>query len=230
MGPQTMSAGLRLHLGCGPFVVPGWENLDKSPSVPLSRAPWLRRALHRANVIHGAQAVGFPRGIKYADVARRIPYPDGTASYIYSSHLIEHLSRWQALSHVRECARVLAGGGVMRVVTPDLRRLASAYLSGAVDRDGGWVTAADSFMAEVNAFQEIEGNLARRFIHRHLAGPAHQWLYDEESLTRLLGDGGLPGAESRSFRAGELPDLDVIEIRPDSLFVEVRRPARVGAG
>lgn len=192
----------------------------------LSRTPRLRRALLRANILYEMQAIGFPRGITYADVSRRVPYPSGAASYIYSSHLIEHLSRWQALAFVRECTRVLAAGGVMRVATPDLRRMARAYLSGAQDREVGWETPADSFMAGVNAFHDIESNFARRFIRRQFSGAIHQWLYDAESLTHLLDEGGLHGAEPRSFRTGELPDLDLIETRPDSLFLEVRRSPR----
>jgi predicted SAM-dependent methyltransferase len=217
------TGGLKLHLGCGPYVVPGWENVDKSPSVLLARAPWLRRALLRANVLAEAQAAGFPPGIRYADVSRRIPYPAQSASFIYSSHLIEHLSRWQALGFVRECKRVLANGGVMRVATPDLRRMTTAYLSGTPPLDGIWETPADSFMHELGTFHDIQANPVRRFIWRQVSGSSHQWLYDAESLTQLLSEGGLPGAEPRSYRVGALPDLDVLEIRPNSLFLEVRR-------
>lgn len=215
--------GLKLHLGCGPHVVPGWENVDKSPSVLLSRTPRLRRGLLRANIINDVQAVGFPKGIRYANVSKRLRYASGAASYVYSSHLIEHLSRWQAVAFVRECTRVLARGGVMRIATPDLRSMTMAYLSGARDLETGWETPADSLMAEVNPFQDLPGSPAQRVIRRQFSGAMHQWLYDARSLTHLLSEGGLPGAELRSFRIGELPDLDVIETRPKSLFVEVRR-------
>src|SRR5260221_7147673 len=32
---------LKLHLGCGSTVVGGWENIDKSPNVHLTRMPGL---------------------------------------------------------------------------------------------------------------------------------------------------------------------------------------------
>lgn len=116
------AAPLRLHLGCGPYVVEGWENVDKSPSVLLAHMPILRRAMHRAGMISDFQARGFPTNIVYADVTRRLPYPSGSAAFVYTSHLIEHLSRWQALDFARECARVLAPGGLMRVCTPTCAR------------------------------------------------------------------------------------------------------------
>ncbi len=223
-GPAD-AAPLRLHLGCGPYTVEGWENVDKSPSILLAHTPRLRRVLRRAGVISDFQAAGFPTDIVYADVARRLPYPDASAGFIYSSHLVEHLSRWQAVRFARECARVLAPGGLMRVCTPDLRGMASAYLAGEVGADSGWSTPADAFMSAVNAFSDIPGSFAQRFIRRQFSGAIHQWLYDAESLATMLAEGGLPGAVVASFRVGELPDLHLLETRPVGLFMEVRRGA-----
>src|SRR5687768_3575388 len=103
---------LKLHVGCGSDVVPGWENLDKSPSIWLSQYPRVRAALYALRVVDANQRRGFPSGIKYANAARSLPYPDASASHVYTSHMIKHLSRWQGLSFVRECARVLAPGGL----------------------------------------------------------------------------------------------------------------------
>jgi hypothetical protein len=35
---QNMETHLKLHLGYGSTVVQGWENIDRSPNVVLSRA------------------------------------------------------------------------------------------------------------------------------------------------------------------------------------------------
>jgi predicted SAM-dependent methyltransferase len=206
--------------------VAGWENVDKSPSILLAHTPTLRRMLRRAGVISDFQAAGFPTDIVYADVARRLPYPDESAAFIYSSHLVEHLSRWQAVRFARECARVLAPGGLMRVCTPDLRGMAHAYLAGEIGSDSDWSTPADAFMSDVNAFSDIPGSFVQRFIRRQFSGAIHQWLYDAESLASMLAEAGLPGAVVRSFRVGELPDLHMLETRPVGLFMEVRRAAR----
>jgi predicted SAM-dependent methyltransferase len=219
---HLMATRLKLHLGCGPTVVPGWENVDKSPSVYLARFPRLRRVLHRAGVIDDAQGKGFPSGIVHADVSRRLPYADGSASYVYSSHLIEHLSRWQALRFVRECRRVLRPGGIMRVATPDLNAIVEAYR--AVDRTSdGEQTRADTMMAQLGMFRELQANHVQRLIHRVASGSYHQWLYDSESLIRLLTEGGFNETRICSYRKGETPDLDQLEHRPESLIVEARR-------
>src|SRR6266540_127352 len=91
---MASSSGLKLHLGCGSTVVPGWENIDKSPTVTLARVPGARRALRAARVLTAEQANAvFPRGIVHVDVRRGLPYPDGAARYVYSSHMIEHVAR-----------------------------------------------------------------------------------------------------------------------------------------
>ncbi|HUP32569.1 MAG TPA: methyltransferase domain-containing protein [Gaiellaceae bacterium] len=217
------SEPLRLHVGCGSTVVPGWVNLDKSPNVYLSRIPLLRGALARARVLTPEQASAvFPRGIVRADVRKGLPYGDGSVAYVYSSHLIEHLARWQAASFVRECRRVLAPGGVLRIATPDLADIVRGYTSG---ERGDSPTPADRLMDQLLTFQEHPGSRAQRLIRRIATAP-HQWLYDAESLAALLEEGGFVEARTRAYREGELPDLDLLEQRSDSLIVEARRPER----
>lgn len=213
---------LRLHLGCHQNVVPGWENIDKSPNVYLSRVPRLRRALVGARILNEAQdSFVFPRGVIRADVLDGLPYPDGSAQYVYSSHMIEHVSRWQALELVRECFRVLRTGGVLRIATPDLAQWVREYLDG--DSRAG-PTPADAFMRKLGTYSDEPGSRAQRFIRRVVSASSHQWLYDIDSLTYLLREGGFDEPVVRPFREGEVPDLDKLENHPDSIFVEARRP------
>lgn len=115
---------MRLHVGCGSTVVPGWVNLDKSPSVYLARVPGLRAALAKVRVLTPEQAdADFPPGIVHADVRNGLSYPDASAAYVYSSHLIEHMARWQAQEFLRECRRVLAPGAPLVMVTPNVATL-----------------------------------------------------------------------------------------------------------
>jgi predicted SAM-dependent methyltransferase len=213
---------LKLHLGCAGTVVPGWENIDKSPSVYLARFPRLRLVLHRAGMISDAQAKGFPAGIIHADVSRGLPYPEASAAYVYSSHLIEHLSRWQALDLVRECRRVLRPRGILRVATPNLEGIVDAYVDTDRPSDGG-ETGADVMMSRLGMFSELRANRVQRLIHRVASASYHQWLYDSESLVRLLRESGFNETSVCSYRQGETPDLDRLEHRPESLIVEARR-------
>lgn len=214
---------MRLHVGCGSTVVAGWVNLDKSPSVYLARVPGLRAALARARILTPDQAGAvFPPGIVHADVRNGLPYPDGSAAYVYSSHLIEHMARWQAQEFLRECHRVLQPAGVLRIATPDLADVVRGY----VERErGNSSTPADHLMERLLTFHEYPGSRAQRVIRRLVTAP-HQWLYDEESLLALVQECGFAEARPRGYRDGALPDLELLELRPDSLFVEARRTER----
>lgn len=216
-----MHGELRLHLGCGSTVVAGWENIDKSWGVPLARSPALKKALNRVGVLTSDQAGAvFPAGIVRADLRKGIPYPDGSAAFVYSSHMIEHMSRWQGARLLRECARVLRSDGVIRLATPDLRAWAQRYLDG--DTTLG-PTPADSFMEQLGMFYEREESSTQRLVRRIVTAP-HQWLYDGDSLSQLLRECGFPEPRLCGVRESAVPDLDKLEVRGDSLFVEAVRP------
>src|SRR5262249_4753996 len=48
-----------------------------------------------------------------------LPFRDGSMSIIYSAHLIEHLPPATLATLLRECHRVLAPGGRIRIECPD---------------------------------------------------------------------------------------------------------------
>lgn len=209
-----------MHLGCGSIVVDGWVNIDNSPGVTLARVPRLKRALRGIGVLTAEQAAAeFPEGIVRTDLRRRLPFADASADAVYSSHLIEHLARWQALALLRECHRVLAPGGVIRLATPDIRQIVDDYLQGDT-RHGD--TAADSMMEQLMTFAERPGTRAQRLVRRLVTAP-HQWLYDETSLAALLREAGFSESVRRGYRQGDLPDLTAIEHRDEGLIMEARR-------
>jgi predicted SAM-dependent methyltransferase len=90
-----------LNLGCGSRFHPAWTNVDF-----VTRNETVRTH----NLLHG------------------IPFPDGTFDGVYHSHILEHFSRRDAVPFIMECHRVLRPGGILRIVVPDLERLAREYL------------------------------------------------------------------------------------------------------
>lgn len=103
-----------LNLGCGDRWHPEWCNLDVAPVGDC---------------------------VQRWDVRMGVPASDQTFRFAYLSHLLEHLRPREAEELVRECWRVLAPGGVVRVVVPDLERIARDYLD-AVERERSGERAA----------------------------------------------------------------------------------------
>ena len=89
------------NLGCGARSHPDWINIDIAPQRP---------------------------GVIAHDLSQGIPLDDASCDAVYHAHLMEHLRRADALRFMRECLRVLKPGGVLRVATPDLERMARLYL------------------------------------------------------------------------------------------------------
>lgn len=198
----------------------GWENLDKSPNVLLSKVPLIRRVLERGRLISASQAQGFPPGVKFSDLSKSLPYDDGSVQFIYSGHLIEHISPSQAAGLLSECRRVIAPGGVIRFSTPDLREFVDAYLAEKSESFEDGRKAADLFMARMGTFVEADGGWVRRFVNRNVSAFHHQWLYDEDSLAQIFRTAGFSDPVLRRYHEGAMPDLDALEIRPEGLFIE----------
>lgn len=63
------------------------------------------------------------------NILRGLSFPDATFDAVYSAQFIEHLTPSEGEKVLRDVARVMKPGGVIRLVTPDLEELARTYLS-----------------------------------------------------------------------------------------------------
>src|SRR4051794_3774661 len=99
---------LRVNVGCGQSPTPGYVNFDNSLSLALPGMTSVASILIKLKLIDQQQAsmshVGRRHGIRRAE-ATRLPLPDHSAAVLYSSHMIEHLSRGQALEFLLEARR-----------------------------------------------------------------------------------------------------------------------------
>ena len=103
--PAALSTAVRgpllVNVGCGSVAHPEWANFDVAPRLPH---------------------------VRQLDVRQGLPLADGQADAVYSSHVLEHLSSAEADGFLRELWRVLAPGGVIRLVVPDLEAICRLYL------------------------------------------------------------------------------------------------------
>jgi predicted SAM-dependent methyltransferase len=195
---------LQLHIGCGPGRLSGWINIDVHPA-PLAM-----------NVLWG------------------LPFADGSVRRIFVSHMLEHLFFPRDVRFfLAEVKRVMAPGGVLRVVVPDIEQCVAAYAgndrSFFDSRRETWswwprnATRLEDFLAYAGAGAEP----AYLF-------EAHKYGYDFETLARVLGEAGFVQIRRSGYMASTDPALRVDDVSPVararygdryySLFVEADAP------
>ena len=156
--------------------------------------------------------------VHFANAAARIPCPTGSVAVVYSSHMIEHLDRGEARAFLAEVKRVLRAGGVVRIAAPDLSLLARDY---AATGD------ADGFVSGIHMGLDRPAGV-RGWAKWATVGPRHHlWMYDGESLTRLLREAGFKEAAvvpAGTTRIAEPGQLDLREREAESVYVEAVRP------
>ena len=210
---------LRLNLGCGTNVAPGWINIDRSPGLILDRVRPLKSLLHRFGAVGDEHMVDWPAGIKRLDVTRGLPFPTGSVDAIYSSHMLEHLYFNEAQFVLRECFRVLRDGGILRLALPDAGAFAH-HLVHSVQK--GSTSAGLDFNIALRA-HPLDRPRMRGRIAARLGANLHRWQPTFDLVVQLLTRAGFFDPQRKDFRVGLLPHLEVLEHREGSLFIETTR-------
>lgn len=214
---------LCVNVGCGRTTTPGWLNFDNSLSVRLAAHPLLVAIASAVGLLKQDQQefIAFVRKageIRFADAARRIPLGEGSVRLLYSSHMLEHLSRPDARRFLGEALRVLEPGGTLRLAVPDLALMAREY-AGRGD--------ADLFVQRTGLGRERPSGFSGRLRTSLVGDREHKWMYDGPSLCRLLESAGFEGARVVPAGATGAPDpgaLDLREREDESVYVEALRP------
>ena len=155
--------------------------------------------------LYTKNAARFPENVRYGDIVRGLPVPDGSCDGVYSSHIIEHLSLFDARTALRNSLRLLRPGGCFRVVVPDLKALARKYLE-----DGG-AEACSAFMEKSMLGRKGGSGGWKSLAGRILGNGAHLWLWDEPGLSAEMRAAGF--ADVRPAKLGDSGDplFDLVE-------------------
>ena len=82
----------KLHIGCQTQLLKGWLNVDIQPKSDE---------------------------VMFMDATQSFPFADESFDYIYSEHMIEHISYSEGAYMIQECFRCLKKNGILRIATPD---------------------------------------------------------------------------------------------------------------
>lgn len=207
---------LYLNLGCGHHAPTTWVNMDRSPMMLLRKAPALRQALKRTKVLTEDHMPLWPENVIRRDLSEPLPVGDGVVDAVYSSHMLEHLFFDDACAFLAECARVSRPGAVIRLALPDAEKFARDLLEAGADPDG---SAGREYNVMLRAHPESRPS-GRRLVTFIGGSNWHRWQPTRGLVRSMLAQAGFTQLKECTFREGALPELDVVELREDSWFIE----------
>ena len=216
---------LRLNLGCGGQTPEGWLNVDSSPGARLAHRPLLFRVL-RALVPQGLLPAESWQGanVRWMELTKPWPLADDSASAVYSSHFLEHLELEEARLVLREAARVLRPGGLIRIVVPDFEHLIELYRRERTEKPS---EAALHFRDNTGFFTVPAPRTLLQFLrYRITRRHDHQVLHDEALLRAEFERAGFTEVARRSCGDSDIPgieDIDSPERFENALCLEGRR-------
>ena len=195
---------VKVNLGSGLSVAPGWINVDASLNVFFAKYPKpILKMLYKMSGFNQwysqeeycntlENSIFIHHDIKYG-----IPFPDESIDYIYSSHLLEHLYRKNAKELLEEARRKLRKGGVIRTCVPNLEYVVNLYQHGDKER------AVERFFAYFSSLHD------------------HRYIYDFDLLRQLLEEAGFSDIKRCSYAQGRTSDIENLDNRPEeTLYVE----------
>lgn len=164
----------KLHLGCGGNLLPGWLNSD---------------------------ILDIRNGMIFIDVRDKLPFGNDTFDFVYSEHLLEHLTYEEGKRMLKECFRVVNTGGVLRLSTPDLSFLIDFYLIESQENREYLRWATDTYLATTTHSKAL-------VINYYIKGWGHKCIYDFELLRDTCREAGF-----RHVRRVEVGKSDLVELR-----------------
>jgi hypothetical protein len=186
--PSSGSGEIKINIGCGLSGIAGWQNLDNSPTVWMSRIPLLNRLL---------KTPAWPRDVRRYDVRKGLPYGGGAVRYIYSSRAFEHFTHAESLAIATECFCELAPSGILRIVVPDLALMVREYSTDTTPQ------AAQTFLSRLNLNHSLQD-----FVH---PGSNHSQMFDAKLMVHLLREAEFARVEVSSYGNSAIPEIDQLE-------------------
>ena len=172
------AAPVRLHIGCGEHLLPGWINIDRVARV--------------SGVITDIDVT-------------TLPYPDGSVEEILAEHVFEHFSFSEEGLVWLEVVRVLRPGGRLTMEVPDFEWVCERFLAARDEwRDFYIAGHPDHYAGCGRALDQRWGILQTMFFgNQNGVGQFHRTAYTESKLRALARHLGFQAiALERRFNKG----------------------------
>lgn len=184
--------GIKLNVGAGPtWRKEGWSTLD-------------HKVKENTDTVIQGEAIN-------------INLEDLSCTTVFSSHMLEHIPHTQIEAVLFEFHRVLEEDGILRIVVPDMLKLARAYVNKDAEFFKGVIEENETVRTDLG----YGGMLANHFVGpgqdtvlfnrqltRFIAGYSHLYMYDFEMLRIMLSRAGFYDIMQLSFCCSSLSDYE----------------------
>jgi SAM-dependent methyltransferase len=194
----------KLQLGAGSNNLTGWFNTDYFP---------------RHNVF-------------FLDVTKPFPVNSNTFQFVFSEHHIEHISYKDAVKMLKEVIRTMKPGGYIKIATPNLQKYINSYTDESTQADlyqhaKDWIYSG---FYNASSYVPVDEYFKAHLINDIFLNYEHRFIYDYDSLTRILKHAGFCDLVNCDMRDSIHPEFNDIEThttdfeRYFTLNVEARKP------
>jgi predicted SAM-dependent methyltransferase len=180
----------KLNLGCGVSFYKDFLNINFWENMPPG-------IIHNPNNTEGTTLLNW-------DLRSGIPVADSSIEVVYHSHFLEHLDYKEGVSILEEIYRILAPGGIHRIIVPDLKKWVRAYLD-------------DSLLIREyrkSGVKPIEGlgfptpcSVLMGMVHGH----HHKFIWDYETLEHYLKKVGFRFVHETMYQQSVIGNITEIE-------------------
>jgi len=147
-----------LHIGAEGYTLENWFNTDLQPA---------------------------KEGVYYLDATQPFPFPQHSFDFIFSEHMIEHIPMAAGLRLLSECRRVLKPSGIIRIATPDLRKVFGLLVDNGPATEAYMRWAVEQFQLPQDPFPK-----APQVVNNFFRAWGHQFIYDPETLQKAMQQAG----------------------------------------
>ncbi|MBI4242749.1 MAG: methyltransferase domain-containing protein [Planctomycetes bacterium] len=130
----------------------------------------------------------------------KLPFDDNSVDIIYCSNTLEHFYPDQTIRIMKECRRVLAHAGVVRIVVPDVESAVNAYVKRNADFFPDFPRKFGSFGGKFSNFLFCDGQ--------------HKFAFDYELMNELSAKCGFSRCERKKFKETRILHTEYEKIAP----------------
>lgn len=142
------------------------------------------------------------------DVRRSLPF--NNIDLIYCEHFIEHLTKQEAETFIKNCYKILKSNGVIRIATFDLDNL----IDNCHSMNDEWRETCEVERLGLNSCKT-----RAEFLNLAFHGWGHQYLYNNEELENLIKIGGFTKYRFCEINQSEVEELCNRESRFNSTAI-----------